>query len=200
MDPNSRYGWSQSFCFKTPRHSNKASTSDVGDEQASDLRGVEPLTKLPLLLAAVFHFFLWHLSEEDRISWSHVCAKMADAHLDANDFYKMGSRIARYKLSRSENVSQRRFKAHFGTPSDVAACTWELMTEAKFLRDALGSSKPNPDHMMWSLMLLKMYPTMPAMASTLQVDETTVRKWCLLYLEAMAELDRQLVSTIQKKP
>ena len=116
--------------------------------------------------------------------------------MGAAEFEELGRLTAKYRRSWSKKVTTRRFKSQFGVAPDVVACVWELLLESKFLRDNMPGKKeaPNPEHLLWSLMLLKRYCTMPVLAADLNVDEGTFRKWAFLYLEAIAELDSDVVS------
>ena len=116
--------------------------------------------------------------------------------MDAAEFEELGRLTAKYKASRSEKVNARRFRSHFGVPSDVIACTWELVIESPFLKRKLGRREPQPKHFLWAMMLNKIYSTMPVLATRLQIDEKTLEKWAKLYLEAVAELDRSVVSMV----
>ena len=115
--------------------------------------------------------------------------------MGATEFEQLGRRTAKYKYSRSSKVMMRRFKSYFGVAPDVVACAWELLLESKFLHDNKpGLQAPKPAHMLWSLMLLKRYCTMNVLADSLGVDEDTLHKWAFFYLEALAELDSDVVS------
>ena len=119
--------------------------------------------------------------------------------LDATEFEELGRYVAKYGYSNSEKVKLRRFKAEFGVAPDVVVDTWDLLLESKFLRRKLARTScypcPNPEHMLWALMLLKQYSVTLSLAKTVRVDEKTFRKWSWIYLEAMAELDRDVVCT-----
>ena len=117
--------------------------------------------------------------------------------MDSTEIQELGRVTAKYKHSGSEKVRLRRFKSHFGTPPEIAAYTWELLINSKFVRNELPGIRhcgPNPVHMLWALMLLKRYDTMEVLADHLKIDEDTLRKWSHFYLEAMAELDADVVS------
>jgi hypothetical protein len=115
--------------------------------------------------------------------------------LNAGEFEVLGRKIAKYKQSRSEKVTQRRFKAEFGVPTSVAAIVWQNVVESSFLRDNIhGLKPPDPKHMLWALMLLKQYSNHETLAKAAQADVKTFRKWSELYLEAIAELDSTVVS------
>ena len=107
----------------------------------------------------------------------------------------LGERTAKFKRSRSAWIRQRRFKSHFGVAPDVVVNAWELLMESKYLRDNRPGLQPEADpvHLLWALMLLKRYDTMDVLASHLKIDEDTLRKWALFYLEALAELDKEVV-------
>jgi hypothetical protein len=92
-------------------------------------------------------------------------------------------------------VTERRFKAEFGVPTCIAAVAWQFLVESPFLRDNIhGIKPPNPEHLLWALMLLKKYSRVESLANTVKADEKTFRKWSELYLEALAELDSITVS------
>ena len=117
--------------------------------------------------------------------------------MNEEDFERLGRLTAKYKHTRSKVVTLRRFKSHFGVAPDVVACTWELLIESKFVRQRLpGLAPPNPVHLLWALMFLKRYDTMDVLAAALDIDEDTLRKWAFFYLEAGAELDREVVSCL----
>jgi len=120
--------------------------------------------------------------------------------LDAADFEDLGRTVAKYKYSSSAKVTLRRFKAHYGTPPDILAQTWELLRESKYVEEhpELMKRSLNPTYFMWGFLCLKVYSTWPCLANFLKVDEKTVKKWAMLYLEATAELDRQVVCTQPK--
>lgn len=116
---------------------------------------------------------------------------------DAAEFAELGRRAAKCKQSRSAKVALCRFKSHFGTPPDVVSDAWELIVESPFVRDSnmLGHKEPDPAHFLWGLMLLKLHSTWDVLANALSVDVNTVKKWGMLYLEACAELDCEVVSS-----
>lgn len=92
----------------------------------------------------------------------------------------------------------RRFKSHFGVTPDVVNDSWELVLEGDVIRytNLLGTTRPDPTHLLWALMLLKVHSTWDILADFLKVDKNAVKKWSLLYLEAVAELDKEVVSFV----
>ena len=122
----------------------------------------------------------------------------APRSLDADEFEALGRAVAKYEYSNSEKVKTRRFKAEFGVAPDVLVDVWDLLLESRFLRrklrfTAMRCRSPNPEHMLWALMLLKQYSLTSSLAKNVRVDEKTFRKWSWIYLESMAELDREVV-------
>ena len=120
--------------------------------------------------------------------------------LSDDEFEALGRQVANYRFSNSALVRTRRFKAEFGVAPDVVVDAWDLLLESKFLRKKLSCvfvRRPtlNPEHLLWALMLLKQYALTTTLAKTVKVDEKTFRKWSFIYLEALAELDRDVVST-----
>lgn len=117
--------------------------------------------------------------------------------LTGDEFEQLGVRTAKYKSSRSEIIRLRRFKSNFGVAPEVVADAWDLLMENRFLRNRLpGRLPPDPVHFLWALMLLKGYSTVDKLASHLQINEDTLQKWTHFYLEAMAELDSEVVSML----
>ena len=56
------------------------------------------------------------------------------------------------------------------------------------------TKRPDPQHFLWALMLLKRYDTWEILASAVRAHEQTVKKWSEIYLEAIARLDKDVVS------
>lgn len=122
---------------------------------------------------------------------------MATPVLTPDDMEALGRKVARIRYSRSEKVRERRFKAEFGVPPYIATVAWEMLEDSSFLKDNNpGQKPPNPEHMLWALLLLKKYSRIESLANTVGADEKTFRKWSKLYLEALAELDSHLVSFV----
>jgi hypothetical protein len=57
------------------------------------------------------------------------------------------------------------------------------------------SQHAKPVHLLWGLMLLKLYDNESVNCSTAGVDETTFRKWSWVFVEAISDLEHQLVSS-----
>ena len=115
--------------------------------------------------------------------------------LTSDDMEALGRKAARIRYSNSEKVRERRFKAEFGVPTYIATVAWEMLEDSSFLQENNpGQKPPNPEYMLWALMFLKKYSRVESLANTVRVDEKTFRKWSELYLEALAELDSDLVS------
>jgi len=121
---------------------------------------------------------------------------MADT--STHTFTELGRITGKYKHSRLAKVSMRRFKSHFGVTPDVVNDSWELVLEGDVIRytNLLGTTRPDPTHLLWALMLLKVHSTWDILADFLKVDKNAVKKWSLLYLEAVAELDKEVVSFV----
>jgi len=117
--------------------------------------------------------------------------------LTTDDMDALGRKVARIMYSGSEKVRERRFKAEFGVPIYIATVAWEMLEDSSFLKDNNpGQKSLNPEHMLWALLLLKKYSRTESLANLVRVDEKTFRKWSGLYLEALAELDSDLVGLV----
>ena len=51
-----------------------------------------------------------------------------------------------------------------------------------------------PDHLLWGLMLLKLYAFETQHAGMVGVDEKTFRKWSMIAIEKIADLHDEVVS------
>ena len=120
--------------------------------------------------------------------------------MTTSDFAELGAIVAKYARSNSEKVAMRRFKSEFGVAPDVVRDAWDLLIESKFFQRKISKATilrrpPNPQHLLWALMLLKQYSLTTTLAKIAKVDEKTYRKWSFLYLDSLAELDRVVVGT-----
>ncbi|KAG9400879.1 hypothetical protein AC1031_009602 [Aphanomyces cochlioides] len=80
----------------------------------------------------------------------------------------------------TSTTNQRRFTALFGVSISVATLTWEKMPRPE------GAQ---PWHLLWALMILKIYSSENVHATIAGADEKTFRKWCWLILDSLEELD-----------
>ena len=100
--------------------------------------------------------------------------------------------IGASKKSRSLKVRDRRFKAAFGTSSMVIAILWQAT------KDSIAKVHPSVRdvHILWCFHFLKVYTTETVHAATLHAgDEKTLRKWVWIFLEAISNLQEEVVSS-----
>ena len=110
-----------------------------------------------------------------------------------DEFEKLSSLILRKDLSRcSPRRRNRRFRGVFGMSSKVCAVLWEFLVQHSTISRKKGSS---PKHLLWTLMVLKLYATEETNAAMAGVDEKTFRKWCWIVLNEMKKLKKYIVST-----
>ena len=88
----------------------------------------------------------------------------------------------------SDHIVDRRFRSSFGISSRVCSRVWALLQE-----DDLEKMKP--DHLLWGLLLLKVYAFEVANSGTIGVDEKTFRKWLHLAIKKIADLHAEVVSS-----
>jgi hypothetical protein len=95
-------------------------------------------------------------------------------------------------MQRSRRVSARiedaRFRSHFGTCASICCDLWNMIA-------ANTIDKAKPFHLLWGLMLLKLYCA-EAVLCTLAggVHEQTFRKWAWLFVDKISELQYRVVS------
>jgi hypothetical protein len=106
--------------------------------------------------------------------------------------------IMKKKYSAATLASQttaRFFRALFGTTPDMCARLWKMLspeTNADF------GNGVHPKHLLWGLMLLKVYGTEPVLASLAGgCDVQTFRKWAWQFVHAIASLSDTVVRTGQ---
>jgi len=88
--------------------------------------------------------------------------------------------------------AERTFRSHFGVAPIVASKCWNMMTSGMY--DGYFDINFEPKHLLWALMLLKMYALEPVHAGIAKCDQKTFRKWSLLMVEAIASLLSDVVS------
>jgi hypothetical protein len=77
-----------------------------------------------------------------------------------------------------------------GTSFAICAELWNLINPL-----VIVSKDATPEHLLWGLLLMKLYSTERAHARLVGgVDEKTFRKWSWLFVHAIASLDKEVVS------
>jgi hypothetical protein len=97
------------------------------------------------------------------------------------------------RKKKSEDKRLRIFKGHFGLSPVHTAMLWILLGENNWF---ISKSEPNPQHLLWALLLLKQYSTEIVLAGKAGVDEKTFRKWAWHYIEGISKLSKKLVREI----
>ena len=90
----------------------------------------------------------------------------------------------------------RRFKAHFGVDPNLCVTIWNRIANNGAFVYFTTMHPPNPKHLLWALLFMKLYSSVSVLASMCRVDDKTFRKWTWFYVDAIAALDEQLVCTI----
>ena len=85
---------------------------------------------------------------------------------------------------------QRRFRATFGLTSDDCCDLWERLSCSDCV-----SRKSQPFHLLWALMLMKVYVSETVLAALAGgVDEKTFQKWAWMFIHAISMLEADMVS------
>lgn len=100
--------------------------------------------------------------------------------MDEDYFWRLGCDIMKCSYGISKSVGMRRFKANFGVSPNVCHKLWQELVKP---------NNPEPNHLMWTLKFLKTYPTENVLATILERDEKTLRKYIWLYVTCLAELN-----------
>lgn len=98
-------------------------------------------------------------------------------------FKKIGLKYIGHKLSQSQHVGMRKFKAHFKVSTYICSIVWRKI----IINGAPEGSQPK--HLLWCLCFLKLYTTDHNRAAFLKADEETVRKWTWIFVSLVANLE-----------
>ena len=108
-------------------------------------------------------------------------------------FHERGMAImGRRNAAMGGTVPERRFCSFFGCSSLVCSALWQKLHATrgwKMILDGLSM-----DHLLWGLMLLKLYNLETPNSSFAGVDEKTFRKWSHFAIECIADLHTEVVS------
>jgi hypothetical protein len=104
-----------------------------------------------------------------------------------------------HRGGRWSTTKTRLFCEFFGTSKRVVEVVWELV-----IRDELRPRGGRPEHLLWALHFLKVYPMQSqgcavVGASNGTVDAKTHRKWVFAFIDAIAKLIDIVVSTFFQK-
>ena len=105
------------------------------------------------------------------------------------DYESLGRQLAGYSRSASERIRLERFNSFFGVNPIIVSVVWSMLID-----NQMCSRSPNPVHLLWALLFLKLYDTTSNLAALARCDEKTFRKWSWFYIESIANLDSQVVS------
>ena len=106
-----------------------------------------------------------------------------------NDFKQEGSDIMR-RGSKACLTFNRRFRSHFGTTTSICVTIWEKTDPY----NAIEYGRVEFKHLLWALMFMKIYTSENILASLAGCDEKTFRKWVWLFIDAIANLEYEVVS------
>ena len=106
-----------------------------------------------------------------------------------SDFMDMAKDMMGRDNKGNPNLDNLRFRSTFGVSTIVCAKVWELI-------DLKNTIKNNtkPSHLLMALMFLKLYCPERVFSSIAGVDEKTCRKWAWLFVEAISDLEAEVVS------
>lgn len=110
-----------------------------------------------------------------------MCEVLGKTRMESSaSFHARGCRIIRRSPSPTV-TSHRRFVSFFGTSPSICEKLWVRLLRTR-------PSNANPDHLLWALMLLKLYDSEHVLSSTAGVDEKTFRKWAWFYVSLISKI------------
>lgn len=113
--------------------------------------------------------------------------------VDDTTFLEAGTILIQRKGFR--RVPIRRFKAHFGATPAICADIWHMINPREEI-----SRYAKPKHLLWGLMLIKVYATEEVLAGIAGATEKTYRKWAWKFIGATSDLSYSLVSSNLCRP
>ncbi len=105
--------------------------------------------------------------------------------VNAARFMSEGDKIVRNSKRVAARTRDLRFRAHFGTSAEICS---ELWTMIPFIQGG------KPFHLLWALMLLKLYCAETVLRTLAGVNEQTFRKWAWRCVIEMSDLQYKVVS------
>jgi len=122
------------------------------------------------------------------------CPNFMMNSISASSFFQLGySMISSSKVCREMTThAERVFRTYFGVSPVVASKCWNMMVSG--LYDGCFNCNFEPKHLLWALMLLKMYSLEPVHAGIAHCSVKTFRKWSLSMVEAIASMLSDVVS------
>ena len=116
--------------------------------------------------------------------------------LSAAQFLDHGNRLTNrgpYQTSVAGQAARKsdidRFVTYFGVTPFVTAKIWQCLLHHDFMPD-----KGTASHLLWALMLLKLYSTEEVLAGIANVTAKTFRKWSQRFVLAISQLKPHVVS------
>jgi hypothetical protein len=113
-----------------------------------------------------------------------------------DEFEAMSQQLAGYNVSTSEKIRRNRFVSFFGVEPLIVSIVWSMLVdvEDEIMVCFAAVDKVKPLYLLWALLFLKCYNINTRNAAIAAVDEKTYRNWSWMVVEAIANLDREVVS------
>ena len=111
------------------------------------------------------------------------------------DFEIEGSKIMK-RSKKSFSSFIRRFRSHFGTTPTICLVIWERLDPYETILPTYRRVKFK--HLLWALLFMKVYGTEELHTSLTGVDEKTFRKWSWIFIDAIADLECEVVNVYSR--
>lgn len=102
-------------------------------------------------------------------------------------FMDLGNNIMGRTKAVQARTALERFKATFGTSPQVCSLLWDMIDRTWMPN---GS---RPVHLLWALMLLKLYCAESVLSALANAHEQTFRKWAWIFVDAIADLQYSVI-------
>jgi hypothetical protein len=97
--------------------------------------------------------------------------------------------------AQAEATEDRNFREFFGCPVEVCLTLWNLLVD----NDLLPSEDAKPQHLLWTLMFMKIYAKTKALCTLCGgIDKNTLYKWVFAFIDAIPYLESTVVSYLSQ--
>lgn len=99
-----------------------------------------------------------------------------------SQFWKIGHKYTVHKLSLSNNLGLRRYKAFHGVSPNICQILWDKLSNVR-------PKTSQPKHLLWCLHFLKQYNSENNNRAIFGVHEKTIRKWVWCFVKLLSDME-----------
>ena len=120
-----------------------------------------------------------------KTTWSHINMYVSKGMFDLYAVKFFTNQNISWAFDKPSRLSERKFKSLFLFSVEEVTELWEFFEDTN--KRALPFHKP--EHLLWALYYLKVYPTWDQMSLTTGITEKTLRKWVSIVVKYLSEIE-----------